>query len=572
MNKNLVFVILILLAAQGFSQNQIIPEKIMYQDASGKIFVNKSLPLYFKISESVEPGSERKLLISKTTPTTTNPVYLSKEGLNTFYSPWAVDTVTKKVVYPKQNVVFEVYADGTAPTTKINNNLTAYDKSDTLYFGANLKVWFTAIDNVSGVEKTYLSINNSAFDEYLHDSLSFEHGNYYTIKYYSTDRTGNYEDVKDVSFMVDTTRPLTNLVVLGNHYDNIVGPGAKVSLKPQDAFSGSAKTYYYIDNQPKRVYTSPINVASLSEGRHVLNYYTQDNVNNVEDVKSYEFYIDKTPPMVIDEIIGDYVFINGKAYTSGRSQIQLSAIDNKAGVKTIYYSLDGNEWNVYENPFFLPTNQNNVSVFYYAEDNVGNKTSFDRNNTSYNKHFASQMDLEPPDVNYSFSQPKIKFFDTLFISNQTKISLNAFDRLSGVKNISYQVDGGQNFDYSNSFSINDHGYHKVSAFCFDQVNNMGNSDFFVMVDTISPEIYTNFSFTPFNVNGKLVYPVGTKLFIAATDANTGVKNITYKINGSSTITYGSYITFSRKGSYNVIITAYDNLNNKSIKTITFRVE
>jgi len=569
--KGFIILNLLLFWVLGNSQTQIIPQKQIFKDTDGKIYVNKALPLYLKISESIEPGAERKVLISKTTPATTNPVYLANEGLNIFYSPWAVDTTTKKVVYPKQNVVFELYADSKPPITKIANNLISYEKSDTLYFGTNLKIWFNATDNISGIAKTYFSINKNPYEEYLYDTLTFEHGIFYSIKYYSTDKTGNYEPENLVNFTIDTTRPLTNLVIIGNHSGDIVGPNCKVTLKPQDAFSGTAKTYYYIDNQPKKIYTNPINVGNLSEGRHVLSYYTQDNVQNEENVKSYEFYIDKTPPMVIDEIIGDFVYINGKAYTSGRSQIQLSAIDNKAGVKVIYYSLDGQNWQEYDNPFFLPS-QNNVQVYYYAEDMVGNKTSSDINNTNSSKHFTSQMDLDAPVMDYSFSQPNIKLFDTVFISNQTNIFLSASDNLAGVKDISYQIDGAQNINYSNGFNIDKPGFHKISAICFDQVNNMGNAEFYVMIDTLPPNIILNYSYNPFNINGNLVYPLGTKLFIAATDAQTGVKNIYYQINNSSKKAYSGFLTFSTIGNYTITVTVSDNLNNSIAKTFNFTIK
>lgn len=571
--KRIVIIIFILFTGiLCFSQSKIISQPQIYKDSTGKIFVNKSLPLYFKISESISPNAERKLLISHTTPNTTNPVYLANEGLNIFYSPWAVDTVTKKVIYPKQNVSFELYADSKPPETKIVNNLTSYDKSDTLYFGANLKITFTATDNLSGVSHTFFSINQAPYEEYLHDSLMFEHGVYYTIKYYSIDNTGNDETEKEVSFTIDTTRPLTNLVIIGNHQATIVGPDCKVSLKPQDAFSGSAKTYYYIDNQPKKIYTTPINVGALNEGRHILNYYTKDNVDNVEDLKSYEFYIDRTPPMVIDEIVGDYTYINGKAYTSGRSQIQLSAIDNKSGLKNIYYSLDRQNWQVYDKPFFLPAGQDNVKVYYYAEDNVGNKTPYDLNTSSSNKFFTSQMDLDPPVIKFRFSTPYIKLFDTLFISANTNIILSATDNLSGVKKITYQIDNNENLDYTDKFSINEQGFHKVAISCFDQVNNMGNKDFYVKVDTTPPEIYVNLSYKPFSSNGKLVYPQGTKLFIAATDVNTGVKNIYYQINNSPPKIYSGFLNFTTSGYYTVKITATDNVENKFIKSYTFFIE
>ncbi len=553
------------------SQNQIIPEKKIYQDTTGKIYINKDLPLYFKISKSKNKNAPKKLLISKTTPKYTNPVYLDDEGLNTIYSPWAVDTVTKKTVYPKRNVVFELYADSKAPKTKIHNNITAYEKSDTLFFGKDLKIWFTAKDNISGVKNTFLSINGEKYKQYLFDTLTFQHGKSYKLKYYSTDNTGNYESVKTQSFTIDTTRPLTNLVVIGNHNKNIIAGNCKVSLKPKDAFSGSGKTYYYIDNKDKKIYTHPIDVSNLREGNHILKYYTQDNVSNVENEKSFKFYIDRTPPIVMDEVIGDYVYVGGQAYTSGRSQIQITAIDNKAGVKDIFYSFDGENWNKYEKPFLLPSDQENINIFYYAVDSLGNKTNFDKNKAQNTKLFASKLDLNSPDINHNFSEPKINIFDTLFISNKTKIYIDAKDKDAGIKEISYQIGNKQDVKYEKFFTINEHGYHKITIYATDKVNNIGNSEFSVMVDTIGPQIFVNYSFKPQKQNNELIFPKGTNIYIAATDTHTGVKKITYSINGKTGKIYNNFLKFNSTGKYTVTIKAFDHLSNYRVENFSFKI-
>ena len=50
----------------------------------------------------------------------TNPMYFDAEGYNSIRSPWEVDNITKQLKFPKQDIVFEVYADSKPPVTKIN--------------------------------------------------------------------------------------------------------------------------------------------------------------------------------------------------------------------------------------------------------------------------------------------------------------------------------------------------------------------------------------------------------------------------------------------------------------------
>ncbi len=571
-NKNKIFFLLIFIPLSIFSQEPIIPQARIFQSHEGEIFINRSIPLYFKLSIDSSKTSEHYLLKAESFHGKTKPIFLDKEGLNIFYSPWAIDKKTRRYAYPKRNVVFELYADGKPPITKIHNSETAYSKSDSLFFGKGLRIWFSATDKVSGVEKTYLSINGANYQQYPHDTITFEQGQYYTLKYYSTDRVGNCEKVKSVSFMIDTTKPLTNLVIYGKHKGNILSASGKVSLKPKDAFSGTAKTYYYIDNSPQRVYTKPVSVGHLREGKHILRYYSQDNVKNKEKEQSYKFYIDKTAPLVMSEVIGDYTFINGKAYTSGRSQIQLSAIDNKAGVKNIYYSFDGKNWNLYKKPFSLPINRKSVNISFYAEDNVGNKGKKDMTQTQgSDKIFLSEVDLIPPKMTYSFSNPRVKIFDTTYISSKTKILLKATDSQSGVQNISYTVNDSLSRNYSGAFSLSAQGLQRISAIAMDKVNNMSTLDFFVKEDTSGPVININFSSKLFNINKEKVYPRGTKLTIFAKDRMTNVDKIYYRLNNSSYKEYFKYLTIKQKGNYSLEVKAVDVLGNISVEKFSFKI-
>jgi len=575
MNKKKLLIFLgfnLFISIYLISQEQIIPKKCIFKNSLDRIYINKSLPLYIKISDNKLKQSNHFLLKNDQTGDYT-PIYLVREGLNIFYSPSAVDTITKKTVYPKFDVKFEVYADGTPPVTKIHNNIISYNKSDSIFFGKGLKISFSAKDNLSKVDKIYLSINKQAFEEYPHDTLSFNEQGEYFIQYYATDKVGNVEKIKKVHFFIDTTRPFTNLVLKGEHINNIVSPNCEVTLKPQDAFSGNAKTFYYIDNENKKIYSSPIKIRYLSEGKHYLHYFSEDEVNNKEDVNSFEFYLDKTPPMIMPEIIGDYIIINGKKYTSGRTKVQLNAIDNKAGVKDIFYSFDGKEWKKYEESIELQATGSNVSLFYYAVDNVGNTSKGSVTNQVGNDNlFLSEMDLTPPKISYSFQGKKYTYFDTLYISPDTKISVSSYDNQSGVNSLEYSINDMLPIKYNKSFSIDTQGYYEIMLTAFDNVNNMQAENFSFFVDATGPEIDYKFSTKSRNINGKIVLPQGAKLFLSAFDNETDVDNIRYSINKSSMQYYTNYIKFNNKGDYSIEINASDVFGNITKKEITFTIQ
>jgi len=80
-------------------------------------------------------------------------------------------------------------------------------------------------------------------------------------------------------------------------------------------------------------YGQPIKLSSLAEGEHTLTYFSVDKVNNNEEKKTHTFFLDKSAPRVISEVVGNTFIANGREYFSGRTKLKLVALDNKAGVR-----------------------------------------------------------------------------------------------------------------------------------------------------------------------------------------------------------------------------------------------
>lgn len=133
-------------------------EKRTYIAPNGDLFVQKELPIYLRLATSPDENAKTILLKSKISAKYSNPLYFDTDGKNTIVTPWAVDPVTKKYAVPKQEVIFEVYADGISPVTSSKfHGAPKYLKGGVTFYGKNLKVDITSRDAVSGVEKTYSS-------------------------------------------------------------------------------------------------------------------------------------------------------------------------------------------------------------------------------------------------------------------------------------------------------------------------------------------------------------------------------------------------------------------------------
>ncbi len=571
MDKKIIILFMLFLPLTSlFSQTQTTHIKRIYTNPQGKVYINKELPLYFKLSIKPDTKSDKYLLKSKDNPQYTNPTYFTTEGLNTVYSPSAVDTTTHQTIMPKQNVYFQIYVDGTAPVTATKNNSTPYEKNkDTIFFGVDLEMKLPATDNVAGVEKTYYSIDGEAFKEY-NAPLKFPTEKSYVLKYYSVDFVGNREDVKELKFTIDATKPLTNLKINGDYINNIISGTATISLKQEDAFAGSRKTYYVLDKNTEQVYINPITASSITEGEHTLTYKTVDNVQNEEESKAYNFFVDKTAPIVVDEILGDSFFANGKEYSSGRTKLKLTAIDNRAGVKSIYYSINNAEYLLYDKPFSLPLQTGNISVKYYAVDNVNNKTVVDTKNKLL---FYSYMDLSGPELSHGFVGQTYKMHDTTYINKETKIVLKATDSEAGLKNITYSLDFASEQDYNEPFSVSGNGLHTIDINGYDNVNNSNQISTFFKVDETGPEIFTTFSVAATKTkNNSKVYPPQLKIYLSAQDKTVGVDKIYYSLNNSVEMLATATITNFIAGENILKIRAIDLLGNESRTEIVFHIE
>lgn len=574
--KNIYASIIFLIPILIFSQNsgKLDHQKRVYLN-NGTTYVQKSLPLYLKFS--VDPNGENYDLNSKVSKDYSNPMFLDTEGINYIRSKWAVDKTTKKIASPKQEILYELYADALAPkTNSVFKDAPRYT-SNKNYFGKGLLVDLSAKDFGSGLENIHFSLGSESFKVY-NSNLTMDKEGTFELYYYSSDNVGNSEKIKNKSFVVDLTSPSSNHSIKGIVFEeNILSPSSSFVITSTDNLSGVKNTFYLFDELNKSTFKLNIKLSSLNDGEHIFKYWSNDNVKNSEldNVKTFSFYLDKIAPVSKLEISGDS-FIGNYNYVSERTEINLSSTDNKAGVKNIHYRINGKEKNIYSGHFHLPNKQGLYTIKYDAIDNV--------ENLSKNYYKTVFLDNTSPETWIKYGSPQFFKDGELFISNKTKIVLNARDNESGVKNTFYSIDGESMKDYS-SFVVENEGKHTVSFYSTDNVNNSNKQrDSKFHVDNTPPEIFHNFSIEPSGTKDKKgeslnVYPNYTRLYLGATDQKVGTDKILYSIGNGKLVPYSSgesldiseLNTFLKNKLYEINIQAIDKLGNKSKKTIKFFV-
>jgi hypothetical protein len=549
-----------------FSQALPVVEKRMYTAPDGKLYVQKSLPVYLMLNTSAD-NKGAVLLKSERTAAYTNPMYFDTEGLNTVRSPFCVDQKTKEV--RKQDIIFEVYADSKAPVTKISFSTgKTFKKDNKLFVKGTSQISLTANDELSGVDKIMYSLDGEEFKPYV-SAFEISSEGEHTLKYFAYDFVGNTEALHTLVLVIDNTKPKTSYEFKGDNFDNILAGNASIILKSEETGSGLSGIYIRLDNGPVQKYSSAIRVAVLEQGEHTLYYLASDNLENAEAENALEFYVDKTPPTIMQEIIGKTYMINGKEFSSGRSQLKITGLDNKAGIKEIFYSINNSEYKKYEKPVLLSSVSGGLVIKAYALDNVNNRTEIRDEAESAQLPY---IDLTGPSMKYAFSGPLFKYADTIYVNKSTKIHLKGFDEEAGLSQIQYNIDSLGMSTYQEPFCIEKEGTHTIQYSGTDNVDNTTMGYFTVVVDNTGPEVFPRFSTLPIKSDSaqKSIYPSFAALFIAATDQTTGYEKMTYSLNGSKEKLFTGFLnTFSKNNQ--LTIKAFDKLGNVTVHSMQFSV-
>ncbi len=569
----LISTTLFLFIELSFSQQVPTYQMQPYKDSTNTLYWNKHQEVFISVSTTKNGKKEN---LTSTTPKYDNPFFFDTEGVNYIRTRWAVDKKTKEAILPKQEIQWSIYADSKAPNTKLYfTDNDSNDLGNKKIYGKNLKIVLKATDKLSGLKIINYSINNSEYKPFTEEIIIEKQGEH-TLNYFSVDNVGNVEKLVSKKFSIDIESPVSNCTIQGISSDGkkVFSIATKIYINANDNISGVAKTYYSIDGENKKLYNGKkIPLSNVSNGTHKIDYYSIDKVNNIEETKVLEFYLDKISPLVSSDILGDRFVVNEKVYFSGKTKLKLTAIDNRAGVKNIRYAINKNKFQKYTRPFYLPSKQGVHTIKYFAADSVENSTGRDSYSHKISKYF---VDLTGPSLSYKVTDEKFYARDTLFIGKNAKIHLKAYDKECGLKYISYSVDGEQReHKYIKPFSIEfKKGLHKIEYFGYDNVNNRNIAEFSVYTDAEGPEIKYIFSIKSIgNKDGLKVYPNYAMLFLSAYDRLTDISKIYYSLNGQPEILFTKFIKGFKENEVNTIkIRAYDILNNLTTTEYKFFIK
>ena len=544
------------------------PHKVFVDAPNNKLYWPMDKPFWVRLAVSPDADAPSYLLQRVTPDSEISTEKYDKQGIeleiqNGQFIRW-YNYVTK------QNTNLEFYSDGDPPITKATcSGAPTYVDGLKTFYGVGLHCALASEDDLSGVETTYQSLDGAPYAAYAKD-LVFDREKPVVFRYYAVDRVGYAEKPQALKFIVDLTAPTTTHAIAGNAIGTVLSTQAKFTIASTDALSGVSIVRARFDKQEfAPVKDGQVTVESLPDGDHTLSYYAVDRVDNRETEHVVPFYVDRIPPTVGADVVGDlFVAPGGTRYVSSRSQIKLSAQDNKIGLDKIEYSLDAAAFQPYGDLFLLPAHAGPAKLSYRASDKLGNMSAV--------ATLPYTMDLAPPESTYHITGPMYHERTDFYITSASHVELTSTDDLSGVQKIEYMSeDAPQPQTYSSILAFPKEGRRLLRYWGTDRVNNRELERGLALVtDNTPPDIFANFSLTSTpttDAQGLPVYRRLTSLFLAATDNASGVRKIYYSFNGGKETDYSTPIVLDHDGTFDLLIRAEDNLGNQSTKHVRFAV-
>lgn len=211
-------------------------------------------------------------------------------------------------------------------------------------------------------------------------------------------------------------------------------------------------------------------IGPFEEGRLEFHITAQDTVGNVGSTREYSIFIDGTAPTV------RVIFPNGGENLAGIVKIKWEAednADNSPDIEIEYSNDNGMSWHYVASTSNSGEYSWNTSSLEDGKEYLIKITAID--NAGNSNHDISDstftIDNTPPITNISLEGESYE--ENWFISNVT-VTLNAFDKTSGIDVTKYRLDNLSWIDYTEPFYVTENGQHYIEYYSIDKAGNEEN--------------------------------------------------------------------------------------------------
>jgi hypothetical protein len=296
----------------------------------------------------------------------------------------------------------------------------------------------------------------------------------HTVNLRAADKAGRTVTTSK-SFKRDTVAPNVSVNAAGNAgLNNWYVANPIISASASDATSGMSVFEYSFNNGAWQSYTAPF---SLEDGTHTLSFWAEDAAGLVTQVER-TYQVDTREPQVGGSLSG-----TPGANDWYTSEVILSVIASDpapgSGIDSLSYVLDNNAEAPYTDPITLPDGKHTLQL--YAKDKAGLAYSIQQSINVDTIHPAVKIETELP----------------AWIKDSRTLSGTASDSGSGLSELEISVDDGQTWQgeigtdsWSHTWNTleSPNGIHQVRIRATDLAGLVTQQSIDVGVDNRAPEI------------------------------------------------------------------------------------
>ncbi|MBT4641792.1 MAG: hypothetical protein HOJ48_05340 [Desulfobacula sp.] len=273
------------------------------------------------------------------------------------------------------------FADQEPPFVMVEVLKDRFAEGKYVYVSKRSRIKLLADDANRGVDKVWYDFNQGDKIEYKDPFTVPQKSGEQLLNFSAIDKAANKSPVGALTLFLDTQLPETthsfSQVPFVRGKSIFINGTTQIRLASRDRDSGVQKILFKINGGEAKTFDKGILFSA--EGKHRLEYFAVDQVNNHEKAKQIEFYIDRSPPSIFWQYsntprknTGDSKTQNTKLSYPSNSVLFLAASDQKSGVKKISYRLNNKETIPYRGPILFKE-KGDFQLTVYAVDAVGNQ-------------------------------------------------------------------------------------------------------------------------------------------------------------------------------------------------------
>jgi len=450
-------------------------------------------------------------------------------------------------------------AVGGKPFNAVSRSLTSHGRT-----GSSSRIYATSAAEINLTTEANgticYRIDNGTWENYKGNFTISMNGSY-LLEYYSRAYIGSSDPLGWCEIFIDDTAPASLLTVGDPRYGEspiYVTGRTEFNISAADERNGQKSIFYRIDDGNWMDYSSNFTIAV--PGPHTVYYCASDDLGNNETIRRLDVSVDDISPASRINI-GEPYYNGSEVFVTGATTFNISAWDEGAGVRSVRYRIDSEEWRE-EWQNFTISGSGMHTIDYRAVDNLGNEEN--------ERKLTVLVDDTAPVSNITIGNPRYGSAPT-YVTSSTKVNMSSVDVGGGTAFIHYSVDSGPFVRYGDHFTLSGAGEHNITYFADDRLGNKEDVRIYnVFVDDDPPAVTVSGG----NLStGKMEMKRGGNITFHHTDKCPGEVMIFYrmginenwsrfaspvKIERNTSVNYYAVDVLGNRGSNNTInITVFD---------------